>query len=97
MPETWFFPYASGRGVGGKGKTRSDSVVEVSTGFKAKHGSGLNRLRFLSDWLGSGRRERPEAESVGNASQPAQDWEIKRRSAASAVDLFGRESGFSGE
>ncbi|EJF32846.1 hypothetical protein A936_01227 [Enterobacter sp. Ag1] len=59
--------------------------------------SGLNRLRFLSDWPGSGRRERPEAESVGNASQATQDWEIKRRSAASAADLFGRESGFLGE
>jgi hypothetical protein len=66
-------------------------------GFEARLGSGLNRLRFLSDWPGSGRRERPEAESVGNASQPTQDWEIKRRSAALAVDLFGRESGVSGE
>ncbi|EJF29919.1 hypothetical protein A936_16913, partial [Enterobacter sp. Ag1] len=66
-------------------------------GIEARHGSGLNRLRFLSDWPGSGRRERPEAESVGNASQPIQNWEIKRRFAAHAVDLFGRESGFSGE
>ncbi len=78
-------------------KTTSDFVAEGNVSRKAGHGSGLNRLRFLSDWPGSGRRERPEAESVGNASQATQDWEIKRRSAASAVDLFGRESGFLGE
>jgi hypothetical protein len=74
----------------------SDCDFQNCCVFKARHGSGLNRLRFLSDWPGSGRRERPEAESVGNASQPTQDWEIKRRFTACG-DLFGRESGVSGE
>ena len=82
---------------GGRGGNKSDVVVKGIAGGTARHGSGLNRLGFLSDWPGSGRRERPEAESVGNASQPTQDWEIKLRFTALAVDLFGRESGVSGE
>jgi hypothetical protein len=76
--------------------TCSDCDVLCSHGLKARLGSGLNLLGFLSDWPGSGRRERPEAESVGNASQPTQDWEIKLRFTACG-DLFGRESGFLGE